>query len=169
MKNSAMINLNGESTKLSVRQLPGEGVKAQYEVCVGEEIFRFTNNRIVSVNFQKEFTIKGETFLFIVYLQEMDVVHNGVLLLRNKPYKKAPTFNLAMILPFLLSVLIPILSLGKAFPIIMGIACAAFAIAENRNPMHAPLKRFAFSMLMPIIGIIYVAVSFDGFPLLKLL
>lgn len=114
MKNSAMINLNGESTKLSVRQLPGEGGKAQYEVCVGEEIFRFTNNRIVSVNFQKEFTIKGETFLFIVYLQEMDVVHNGVLLLRNKPYKKAPTFNLAMILPFLLSVLIPILSLGKA-------------------------------------------------------
>ena len=169
MKNSAMINLNGESTKLSVSQLSGEGGKAQYEVCVGEETFRFSNSRVVAVSFQKEFTAKGETFLFIVYLQEMDVVHNGVLLLRNKPYKKAPTFNLAMILPFLLSVLIPILSLGKAFPIIMGIAGAAFAIAENRNPMHAPLKRFAFSMLVPIIGVIYVATSFDGFPLLKLL
>lgn len=169
MRASAIIQLDGKDCRATFKPI-SLGMRYGIEVTVADEVFRFYTKLPFYNHIDEEFTARGDTRLrFVYHMGECDLVQNRQYVSTKKSYPGVPAFSVWTLFCMLLSLSLPVLTLGGAFPILAGTVSAAYVFSVGRSPFAPTWLRMLHAAALPLIlgGCFWM--MHDGFALFSLL
>lgn len=163
------INLNGQEETVYINQADQKGMKLMVTMIVGEEEFRFAAQPPFYNRIDQEFTLRGETLRFVLHMGDCDLVRDGKFLSTGKPYVPTKGFPPIFLIPILLNLLVPVLTLGGAFPIMASVVGILLTLGMAGSPFDSFIKRFLLALAFPLFMVACFASMYGGLELLKLL
>lgn len=169
MRNFIPITINGEEQVITVTQADQKGIKLVITLTLGEETFRFAAKPPFYNRIDEAFTLQGEEYRFVLHMGDCDLVKDGKFLSTGKPYIPVKGFPPLFLIPMLLNILLPVLTLGGAFPIMASVVGILLAWGLAQSPFDSFAKRFLLSAGYPLLMAVCFYLMYDGLELLMLL
>lgn len=169
MRKIIPICLDGQEYAAYVTQADQKGLKLLVTVTIGEEEFRFAGKPPFYNYIDEEFTLQGETMRFVLHMGDCDLVRDGKFLTSGKLYAPASAFSPLFLIPMLLNLLVPVMTLGGAFPIMATIVGLLLTWGMAGSPFDSFVKRFLLALAFPLFMVACFSSMYGGLALLKLL
>ena len=167
MRKLIPVTIDGQEQVASITQEDQKGLKLVVTLTVGEETFRFAAKPPFYNHIDQEFELQGETYRFVLHMGDCDLAKDGRFLSTGKPYTPTKGFHPLFLIPMLLNLLVPVLTLGGAFPIMASVVGVLLAWGMSGSPFDSFVKRFLLSLAFPLFMVACFASMYGGLALLK--